>query len=497
MVNAPLNMFGGAARVCGSGRDDLDRDREDRCLFAFAGRSRQTGTATPQAAPRRAPAPAASARAPDRRTPGLPLQPLAAPPAGAGVVQRQVEHDGSVYKGNNTRPGWRIHAENKLAKQLNAEEGTSYSGKDVNFKKHKKDRGHTVAFEAIQNWVVDYLNSGGSLDFKVLQSDARMLVAECESDERDNVDDALTALESAVGKYKAGDDAIISAANSLLSLLNSVSENLTPTSKYVNTYASYNFHPDFTATPQGTHVSATKHSKTMASLGPDKVNKTLWTPTKGEHIVGIKGRVPFKAMTPVTHQIFSKHAHETRNVKSGNVTKELTPDNPYLSSSSSSSVASTPKPKINLGSASALSSSSTSSTSSTSGPVVTNSNNNNVPSSSAVPMVTSSISSSSSTSSTSAMGPTPMVTSSAPSSSMTISSTASTSSFAPSTTSSAPVLSQQQMLFMYQQVSFQLSQAFGLMQQYKAQGFMVPPQLLNDVAILWNQFSWLKASLGL
>ena len=432
-------------------------------MFAFAGRSRQPGTAAPRSAASRAARPAAPAREKRPASAGLtaraPLQLRSPVPlsAGAGVVQRQVEHDGTAYKGNDTRPGWRMGAENKLAKDLNAEEGTSYTGSDVNFAKYKKDRGHGVAFDAIQDWVVDYLNSPGAMGLKVLEANVKVLLNKCPSDEQQAALAGVANVAKLINAATPDPSAVVKAANSLLSMLNSVSENLTPTSKYVNTYVGANFHPDFVSSPGGTHISATEHTKAVMDLGEGQINPVLRTPTHEQRVVGIKGGAPLAAMTPDTRQRFDNFKYETRNMKSANVKKQFAPDNPYLSGSTTVTAPSGPKPKINL---------TPSSTTATAPPSSLVSNNNNAPSSVAVPMATSSTSST-------------------------------TGGFAPSSATGFTPMMPNPLLAQFQQVSLALQQTVQYIQAYQMHNMQAPPQAYQQYALLHYHWLTLKQALGI
>ena len=416
------------------------------------------------------------------------------------VIQREVVHDGTVYKGTPKRPGWRAHSEKVQVELLNKQEGTNYALNSKPFAKHKKDRGHIASFKKIQEWIVDYLN--GDSSYLVLQTDVKLLIAQCGTTEQSNALSELKSLKTLVESTTPNVDSIVSQANELLALLNSVSKNLRPVNKYANEYVSDNLDPEFVSTPNRTRIRATEHSKSMAKMGEDKVGKVLLTPTKKSRVVSSDGPAPFGNMTPDTKSIFSSYPYETRNAKSENVKKHLK-TNPYISTTPST----TPKVKINLNPTS-QSGGSTSNTQQT-----TQSNNNNTPQVTFQQQPQSYYSPPQTT--YSQPQPTQYYTSSyqqnyQQQTQPTYQQTQYNYNYTPTYTQTQPTYqqsqpSQQQLLYqqyyqqqlyqqqqrqlLRQQLEQQLYALYGQYQQIQSSGFQPPPQLVQKILDLQNQLS--------
>lgn len=237
---------------------------------------------------------------------------------GAGSVRRKIWHDGTEYQKNDERPGWRKRAEDAMLDQYNARTGQSAAS--VDYGKKKLARAHQGSFDAIQEQIVAYLNDtvGQGAAFAAFVRD---FIAELDnpSDERDEIDVALAALQaSATGGSAIA--SVIADANSLLSLLNSLSTNLRAGDKYLN--SSIGEDPDllFEETPSG-QLSANPQAKNLLRMGPDTWGDLPTTP--GGSVMTSEGRVPTGRLSPVSASLVSGYPKKPVASKSKNVKDRL------------------------------------------------------------------------------------------------------------------------------------------------------------------------------
>jgi len=270
------------------------------------------------------------------------------------VAQLKVDHDGSAYVGTSERPGWQVHAERDMARRYYQDQGEAYVDQTVDFKKLKLDRCHVASFDDIQSWIVNYLNAPGPFGEARLIANTNALLKYVVSSESAK---GISARDALIAAVAGGDqDTIIAAANKFLGLMNSVSVNLRAANKYLNSYIGQRLDPTFEATPGGSRVRATAHTKSVMGLGSKEVQPVLLTPEHKSRVVTSEGGIPFGDMTPDTQKMMKAHPSTTRQAKSKNVRSALYPkggaSNPFLKKPPGGSTApSAPKPKINLSSA--------------------------------------------------------------------------------------------------------------------------------------------------
>ena len=280
-----------------------------------------------------------------------------APPqssAGTTVAQLKIEHDGNAYTGSAERPGWQVHAERDMSRRYHESRGDTYVDQTVNYQKLKLDRCHVASFDDIQTWIVNYLNAPGPFGEATLVKNTNALLKYVVASESAKGVAARDALVAAVAG--GNQNTIIAAANKLLGLMNSVSVNLRAANKYLNAYLGQHLDPTFEATPGGSRVRATGHTKSVMGLGASQVQPLLLTPEHKSRVVSSEGGISFADMTPDTRKMMTTHPSTTRQAKSKNVRDALYPKggapNPYLKKPPGGNTApSTPKPKISLTSA--------------------------------------------------------------------------------------------------------------------------------------------------
>ena len=236
------------------------------------------------------------------------------------VLQRQIEYNTSkkVYETNSTRPGWRKVAEDALLDEYNLRHDLTLE--KVKYAKNKLDRCHIVSFEDIQSQMASYLNNKSS------------------ANDFEGFIDIITAHLNSFGSEKVGitsnwqllkdemkgsnTSSIVSVANSLLSRLNSISENLRAGNKYLNSYIQQNLDLFFQQSGSGQY-QLTDHSRNILSKGGNMVSSVLRTPEHKSRLVTSEGPVPFGSMTPTSKQLTENHPYETRSAKSKNVRTPL------------------------------------------------------------------------------------------------------------------------------------------------------------------------------
>lgn len=237
-----------------------------------------------------------------------------------GLVQRVIEGESNSYSCNATRPGFLQVAEELLMGQLNEQEGTNYQVGEKKFQTHKLDRAHVVAFAEMQGWIVDYLNDGGAE--VSLRQNIGALIGNSDPAFQDRVNEALNDL-TATNPSSDDTQTVVDFANTLLSLVNSVPENLRPGSKYINAYAQDNLDPRLQYTPGGKHLQFDDHTRNMAALGTDTVGNFLLTPQKSR-LVSSNGPVDLNLLTPKSMGLVGGSVPDVRNIRSQKLKNALT-----------------------------------------------------------------------------------------------------------------------------------------------------------------------------
>ncbi len=235
------------------------------------------------------------------------------------VLQRQIEYDASksAYETNSTRPGWRKVAEEALLEEFNIRHGLTID--KLNYAQKKLDRCHIVAFEDIQTNMASFLNKSKSAsDF---ESFIYTITAHLQSSGEERIG-IITNWRYLQDIVKTGStDSIVTSANSLLSRLNSISENLRAGNKYLNAYIQQNLDLLFQKTNSGKY-QLTDHSRTVLSKGGSNVSDVLRTPGKSR-LVTSEGPIAFGDMTPRSEAATKSRAFTTREAKSSNVRRAL------------------------------------------------------------------------------------------------------------------------------------------------------------------------------
>jgi Domain of unknown function (DUF4157) len=241
-------------------------------------------------------------------------------PGGNKVVQRNIEYDSKkkTYSGNSDRPGWLVVAEDALVDEYNLRFNLTL--KKVEYAKLKMARCHIVSFDVIQTNLAKYLNgtwtANSMEEFINLVSEHLVPTG----NEKKGLTTAWRYLQDEVATGNTS--TIVSAANALLSRMNSISENLRAGDKYLNSYIQENFDPYFEKTDQSKY-RLLPHGKSLLKSGVEHSGKLLRTPEHQQRIITSEGPIPFGSMTPDTRQITENHPFETRQVKSASVKKGL------------------------------------------------------------------------------------------------------------------------------------------------------------------------------
>lgn len=205
----------------------------------------------------------------------------------SGIIQRKIGHDGTVFTTDGTRPGWRAFLKKSTADEL----GVAASS---NFGTLGYDRAHRIPFAAIEELVCDYCNMKATdAEFEALTDS----LYDISSGEYDVMASAREDLKNSIGGTISYTKAY---ANTLLSLLNSATKNvspgdfsenrgiqdhpdygyemspsgqhydLTPRSKDIHdAWSGYGREPDFPMTPGGEHVRSSQISSVQQGSGTE------------------------------------------------------------------------------------------------------------------------------------------------------------------------------------------------------------------------------------
>jgi len=243
------------------------------------------------------------------------------------VLQRQIEYNTTkkTYQTNSTRPGWRKLAEDALLDEYNIRHDVTKE--KLEYAKLKLDRCHIVSFEDIQSQMASYLNGG--IDASSFENFITIITAHLPSSgsEKTGINQDWKSL---IAEVKSGDvDSIVSSANSLLSRLNSISDNLRAGNKYLNSYIQQNLDLFFQKTDSGKY-QLTDHSRTVLTKGSSFVSSVLRTPEHKSRLVTSEGPISFGNLTPRSKQLTESHPFETRHAKSKNVRDPLYGSKPSI-----------------------------------------------------------------------------------------------------------------------------------------------------------------------
>lgn len=204
--------------------------------------------------------------------PIVPAEEKAGSQQGDGVAQLKVTHDGTKYVGDGNRPGWRAALKVNVA----AEAGV---GPKANFAQMGMDRAHRIPYATIEELVVKYCNGA------MTQPDFETATDGLFDQSGPEYKPMLVARHSLQGALAGSIADICKAANTLLSILNSSSFNVSPgddsTNRSIQDHVDYGYAPD----PSGSGVVLTPRSQQLhdAYSGIGMEPDLPLTP-KGKHV---------------------------------------------------------------------------------------------------------------------------------------------------------------------------------------------------------------------
>lgn len=204
--------------------------------------------------------------------------------ASATVVQRKIAWDktGKTYTTTKGRAGWRAFLKKKVVEEYNDLFDTNLKPKS---RLPDTDRAHRIAYASLEQLVADYCN-GAASDKEV--EELTDVLYDTSSEEYTAMSDERTDLFDAI-ESKKKPEKVVAAANALLALLNSATQNVSPGDASENRSIQEHFDPGLMASPKkGKHTVMTPISKRIFTTWDDwnRAPQILQTPggsTRSSH----------------------------------------------------------------------------------------------------------------------------------------------------------------------------------------------------------------------
>ncbi|TNE55374.1 MAG: hypothetical protein EP338_03670 [Bacteroidetes bacterium] len=215
-------------------------------------------------------------------------------------IQRKIHYKSGVFSGDSSRPGWRKFLKRFVVDEYNKEHPSATISYSTNLTSLNADRCHRVSFNAIQNWVLNYLN--GSMNKTKFTQRTDTLY---DSDSPDLGE--MKAERGRLFKAKTNSDKLAKARN-LLSLLNSATANVRIGSDVVNRSIQEQLDMHFVKKKSGKFSASPRSRRMMTNLSASEGNGMPMTP--GQSRVKSSNAdipIPLNKFTPKTGKLVKKH----------------------------------------------------------------------------------------------------------------------------------------------------------------------------------------------
>jgi hypothetical protein len=222
--------------------------------------------------------------------------------ARAGVIQPLIIPPSDKYRATGERPAWTGGTEELARVAYNKENPGNPIKKGQSLTATKIDLCHTISYNDMENWVVDYLNGVKSRSRMFAHVKSLFASVDPNSREYRKMASAEMALKQAIND-KDKPDQIAKRANELLRWLNSCSTNLGYGSAPLNRGTGSSLDPHMVQTPGGQYQATPNSKRAATDHSPGTVTDYRRT-TKGTASSRANAFIRPGEMTPVTKNLF-------------------------------------------------------------------------------------------------------------------------------------------------------------------------------------------------